>query len=300
MNAECAGCTQSTRWTDKKAPKECVPTIFKSCFQAYSLGMPSGYYSVFAADGTHHDAYCVNDESLGWKLDTSGPAKGGGWEIVHTLIGGHNLKGGQKSNYDMRHSAQYRTDKLSPFNLKEDFKQIVTKSTQMTNAWHRRAKEKGGQWMKFMTAYQGNRQRKQDRQMMDMDSKCSMDWFFPNNNVNMGGGWGCRSMPGIITMYINGKNVGKTNKATGHTGSIGLSNQDNDPCGSGADNYIRARHNQGAHKFSRIDGATQDNSIRHLISYSDRNNGMSASRCGYCCWGCGGWTEMVMWGYRPN
>ena len=54
------------------------------------------------------------------------------------------------------------------------------------------------------------------------------------------------------------------------------------------------------HGFSRIDHDNSDNTIKHLISYSDTAGGMSASRCHYCCWGCGGWRETVVWAARPH
>ena len=54
------------------------------------------------------------------------------------------------------------------------------------------------------------------------------------------------------------------------------------------------------HGFSRIDHDNTDNTIKHLISYSDANTGYSASRCHYCCWGCGGWRETIVWASRPH
>ena len=134
------------------------------------------------------------------------------------------------------------------------------------------------------------------------DGKGSMGWFFSNGKNNFATnpfGWGCRAMGFRVHMEVNNIDVGSTDRFMGDRNSIGLANKDNDRCGQGANNYITSHAKQAQHGWHRIDGATTDNSIRHLISYSDAATGYSASRCTYCCWGCGSWSEFVMWGVRP-
>jgi len=106
-------------------------------------------------------------------------------------------------------------------------------------------------------------------------------------------------MPGKVEVEINDVAVGQTNTGVGSATSMGLANEGNDRCGQSLNNVIRAKNAYSKHKFRRIDGGNQDNSMRHSISYTDTATDKSASRCTYCCWGCGGWIEMVMWGVRP-
>lgn len=139
--------------------------------------------------------------------------------------------------------------------------------------------------------------------MLFADGKGSMGYFF---NDGKGGfkirsgwsGWSCRTLPFRVAMEINNIPIGSTNRFVGSSTSFGLANEDNDRCGQSTSNVIRSRLWGNKHRFYRTDGYTTDNSIRHLISYNDRSASYSASRCTYCCWGCGSWHEYVMWGAR--
>ena len=198
-------------------------------------------------------------------------------------------------------------DVVKPFDLKEGKATHKLGSQMAKKAWASRASEPKMQWMKFMAAFDGNgKQIKEDRQLMSFSGQAlSMDWFFggaPGNGRNSfyeGGGMKCVQFPSAsrIAMEINDVDVGSTNHAVGYGNSMGLANRDNDACSS-SNNIIHAREKAGEHKFIRLDGSSQDNSIRHLVSYQDAGNGISASRCSYCCWGCGGTMEIVMWGVR--
>lgn len=221
---------------------------------------------------------------------------------MHTLVGGEVSGFPVKSNYNLRRDNGNLNREIRMPDLKKDgWNQLKKIGSQITYGWHARGGQEKQQWMKFMTAWPGGTKRKEGRKLLHMEGNMKMEWFFPSNEPGRRfGGWSCRTMPAKISMEINDIDVGKTDRAVGSSSSVGLANEDNDRCSRGTNDVIRARNKRGAHGFSRIDGYTQDNSVRHLISYSDQDNGRSSSRCTYCCWGCGGWSEIVMWGVRQQ
>lgn len=305
LGAKCVACHK----VEGGIPPECFPEVWDSCHQTFLFGQPSGYYTLHTLNGKEGDtykAYCLNDDSLGWELEKNAKAKGfgGGWEIVHTLVGGTGTGPARiLSNRALRKNAKLRHEKITPFDLKLSKAQARAPGTQMTDHWLKHSMVKGRQWMKFMTAINtGSGEQRKDTNLVEFDAKGRMKDLFPNQgwDIAIGGGWNCKSMPGRATVEVNGVIVGTTNIMVGHTNSIGFANRDNDPCSQPAANMIGCQASAGKHGFKRVDGSTCDNSIRHLVSYVDGANSKSASRCTYCCWGCGGWYELVMWGVRPT
>ena len=64
-------------------------------------------------------------------------------------------------------------------------------------------------------------------------------------------------------------------------------------------NYIDTISPNQVTPLTRLDAGNTDNNIRHLFTYVDNAGGDSASRCNYCCWGCAGWREVLVWAARP-
>jgi hypothetical protein len=109
----------------------------------------------------------------------------------------------------------------------------------------------------------------------------------------------CGQLPGQVRVSVNGLYMGATDKAVyrAGTGSIGLANRGNDNCGAAPDNYIDTNQRTS---WRRIDNGNTDNGIRHLVTYVDGASSRDSSRCNYCCWGCPGWREVIVWAVRPT
>lgn len=247
-----------------------------------------------------YQAFCFNDNFGGWTR----PA-GGGWEILHVQAGGWGYRGrdSRKSNRELRNRANtagYGMRNIEP----PDLANPVTQYSQMGQNWVERSRENGWEWGKFMAKIYGDGTTTttlhgQDNNIISMGPRLNMAWFFTSQSR---GYTGCTRMPDRVNVSINGLAVGSTDRANiyGNGNSVGLANKRNDPCGQNGQNYINTWDVASQHTFRRIDGYHTDNSIRHLFSYSDTSASYSASRCTYCCWGCGSWREVVMWGARPK
>lgn len=263
---------------------------FDHCSESKLLGLPSGQYYVNSTRGRVYQTFCLNEPLSGWA-----DVYGGGWEILHTQIGGHGLPNRPISNVNLRARPNVRTGLTPP-----DLANRTTHRSLLHQAWAERTSDRNMQWIKFMAKFQGNTLRGQDTNLMTFQSTNSLGWLYAASG---NGRRGCHQMPGAVELSINGLYMGSTTRAiffptgNGRYQSIGLANRDNDRCGQSSTNYLTTN---GRTSWRRIDGGTTDNSIRHLFTYADQSTGTSSSRCTYCCWGCGGWREIVMWAARPN
>ena len=92
LKAQCKKCTAHAHYAEGCQPP--ADGVFDSCKHTYQSGLKSGRYIIkenvatYAKTGKKYEAYCLNDNSLGWHLPTRGDGEGGGWEIVHTQSGG--------------------------------------------------------------------------------------------------------------------------------------------------------------------------------------------------------------------
>ena len=144
LKAQCKKCTAHAHYAEGCQPP--ADGVFDSCKHTYQSGLKSGRYIIkenvatYAKTGKKYEAYCLNDNSLGWHLPTKGDGAGGGWEIVHTQSGGHfpAANNGRRSNADLRKST--KMTKLMPFDIGRtglptfpgDAK---SKTSQMSNGW---------------------------------------------------------------------------------------------------------------------------------------------------------------------
>ena len=181
----------------------------------------------YAKTKKKYEAYCLNDNTLGWNLPSGGQGAGGGWEIVHTLSGGWfpSDNNGRTSNYDLRHG---KKTKIYPLDISKSGAptyqpDLKVKTSQMSNGWGIRALQKKTQWIKFSAAYYGNDrnggsvegrgrrdyERQDNHVMLFADGKGSMGYFF---NDGKGGfkirsgwsGWSCRTLPFRVAMEVRG------------------------------------------------------------------------------------------------
>eukprot|EP00036_Acanthoecidae_sp_10tr_P018449 CAMPEP_0206305438 /NCGR_PEP_ID=MMETSP0106_2-20121207/10263_1 /ASSEMBLY_ACC=CAM_ASM_000206 /TAXON_ID=81532 /ORGANISM="Acanthoeca-like sp., Strain 10tr" /LENGTH=231 /DNA_ID=CAMNT_0053736285 /DNA_START=115 /DNA_END=808 /DNA_ORIENTATION=- len=226
---------------------------------------PSGFYWL-RYQRTTYRAYCFNTATRGWQT-----AAGGGWEIVHSQIGGHGLPNTAISNANLRGAPNVAASSGldMPWIADSSRGNISTQRSLMAPAWAQRGTENGVQWMKFAVKIQGNSPRGQDNIMMQLPSNMNLQWFFSGSGLL----WQLPHDAGTVTVSINNQTMGRTNQAVFFSGqNVGLANRDNDQCGQSSRNYITTNQRTS---FTRIDGGTTDNSIRHLISYSDTSTGLS-------------------------
>lgn len=189
-----------------------------SCRIAKESGFSSGLYFLKSADGRVYQAFCMNGVINGWNN-----AYGGGWEILHTQIGGYNLPSSPKSNRAMRSNPPSDVVGLPELSDRR------THKSQMSRAFLERAQQNGWQWIKFMAKFQDNTLKGQDTNMVSLPRTMNWWWFYdPKTSKN-----NCKKMPGQAIVTVNGKDVGQTDRAVYHSGlnSIGLANKDNDQCG---------------------------------------------------------------------
>ena len=320
--ASCAACTEANACTACTAggptPRlvhgECRgndglsrASPLRSCMEGKLQGFGNGvYWMIGPATATGqrtgyrqrtYQIYCMNEPGLGWT-----DVAGGGWEILSVQTGGHgNTTQGPRhtSNRIMRGAPNDgfgtnigRNPTAMPVLGTNSY---VGHSSQMSPAWGERARQAGNDWIKFSAKIQGGTVRGQDHFKLDFGNSSTFPFWWMYANANRGS---CVGMPGTLKMRINNVPVGMTDVMhTRGSNSIGLANP-TDACGTRTAMRITSRG--AAHGFSRIDHDNSENTIRHLISYTDSDRGVSASRCHYCCWGCGGWREVVVWASRPH
>jgi len=238
------------------------------------------------ASGTVYRAFCLNDDNVnGW-----GSAQGGGWEVVHTQVGGHSLFSNPVPNIALRQAPNVAMVSLPDI---RNGTGRPTQRSQMSAAWAIRAAQPGLQWMKFMAKIQVDTLRGTDSVRVDLPPNMPFAWLFSRMTRTY-----CATMPGQVEIFVNGRSMGRTNQAKFQTTSIGFANRGYDTCGQGPANYIDTNRRS---TWRKIDDQNTDNSIRHLVTYNDRSSSPTqANRCNYCCWGCPGWREVVVWAVRPR
>eukprot|EP00039_Didymoeca_costata_P006391 m.89784 g.89784 ORF g.89784 m.89784 type:complete len:526 (-) comp13240_c0_seq1:1080-2657(-) len=297
-DAKCAPCTMYTN----NIPSCHTKAIYKDCKDTYALGKPSGYYQISDGKGGKYEAYCMNDGTLGIDLETKGLGAGGGWEIVLVQNGGNSIPSETKrySTRNMRRLSGQRTKKIVPPSVRTPAGPNKAGS-QMTDAWLKYASTEKVQWMKFTQIYYStNVQARQDRFLLDFNGGGTMkegfnnDWTLPNVGR-------CKQLQksGYIDVEVNGVNIGRSYWLLNQgAGSLGLPSWNSNRCNGNRQHHPSAQSYYARHGFTRQDGNNRDNTLKHLIAYSDTSTGRDRSRCHYCCWGCGGMFEVVMWGAR--